>query len=242
MSGTRSVVIEEVEDEHWAQHRAKPKSQDAILEEVDIVFKEATPISKKEYPQWRTSVEEIEDEHWAEHRSKPKSEKHLLEGDDDPGDNPPPFNAFFSTRRDDQFECNEDVPAQSKPPPEPPSPGTDEPIRLFRHRMRPDGTSAVGVSVLAIRGHVESLENEEIDLRLDSCADITLLSEDFYNSMKNKPTLRQGLKLQLWQLTDKDTKIKGYIKVPIMMETVNGELLEAEAEAYVVPQDRKSVV
>ena len=65
--------------------------------------------------------------------------------------------------------------------------------------------------------------------------DITLMLEDFYNSMKNRPTLRQGMKLQLWQLTDKDTKIKGYVKILIIMETVNGELLEAEAEAYVVP-------
>ena len=235
-SSARKVVLEEVEDEHWAQHRARPKSENSILEEVDVVVKEATPVSKKGSPRRRTSMEEVEDEYWAESKNKPKSSKHLLVDNSDPEfeDDPPNVKASFSTRRDDQFDFDMNESSQSKPPPEPPPTGTDKPIRLFRRRMRPDGTSAVGVSVLAVRGHVGSLDNAEIDLRLDSCADITLLSEDFYNSMKNKPTLRQGLKLQLWQLTDKDTEIKGYVKIPITMETVNGELLEAEAEAYVV--------
>ena len=235
MSTARSVVVEEVEDEHWAQHRVKPKAQNTILEEAEVVDEEVAPVSKKENLRRRPSMEEVEDEHWAEYRSKPKSSKHLIDDDFDLDDDPPNIKASFSIRRDDQFDSNLDEPVPLKPPLEPPPTGTDKPIRLFRRRMRPNGTSAVGVSVLAIRGHVGSLDNAEIDLQLDSCTDITLLSEDFYNSMKNKPALRQGLKLQLWQLTDKDTRIKGYVKLPITMETVNGELLEVEAEAYVVP-------
>ena len=226
--------MEEIEDEFWAQHRVKPKAQNAVLEEVDSIFKEAAHASKKEDPRQRTSVEEVEDEYWAEYRSRPKSNKHLLDNYD-PEDDLPDVKASFSVQRDDQMDSDvfESIPSESLL--EPPPTGADKPIRLFPHRMRLDGTSAVGVSVLAVRGHVGSLENEEIDLRLDSCADITLLSEDFYNSMKNKLTLCPGLKLQLWQLTDKDTRIKGYVKLLITMETVNGELLEAEAEAYIVP-------
>ena len=111
----------------------------------------------------------------------------------------------------------------------------DKPIRLPKRRVRPDGTSAVGVSVLAVKGWIGPKGNQEIDLRLDSCADITLLSEEYYNTMKEKPILRNGLKLKLWQLTDKDATIKGFVKIPVTMIGKNGELFETEAEAYVVP-------
>ena len=93
----------------------------------------------------------------------------------------------------------------------------------------------MGVSVLAVKGWIGPKGNTEVDLRLDSCADITLLSEEYYNTLKEKPALRNGLKLKLWQLTDKDASIKGFVKLPVSMISKNGELLEMEAEAYVVP-------
>lgn len=93
----------------------------------------------------------------------------------------------------------------------------------------------MGVSVLAVKGWIGPKGNTEIDLRLDSCADITLLSEEYYNTLKDRPALRSGLKLKLWQLTDKDASIKGFVKLPVTMIGKNGELLEMEAEAYVVP-------
>ena len=43
------------------------------------------------------------------------------------------------------------------------------------------------------------------------------------------------MKLNLWQLTDKDSTIQGYVRIPIFMESSDGILLETEAEAYVVP-------
>ena len=106
---------------------------------------------------------------------------------------------------------------------------------VLRKRFKPDGTSSVGVSVLTIKGWVGSKENNRIDLQLDSCADITLLSEEYYHTLHDKPSLRTGMKLQLWQLTDKDSSIQGFAKIPITMVREDGELLEAEAEAYVVP-------
>jgi hypothetical protein len=90
--------------------------------------------------------------------------------------------------------------------------------------------------VLAVRGKLGSIRNPEIDLRLDSCADITLISEEVYNKLLDKPKLQQGKQMNLWQLTDKDCTIKGYIRIPVLVESREGVLLEFEAEAYVVPR------
>lgn len=94
---------------------------------------------------------------------------------------------------------------------------------------------AVGVSVLSARGYVGSLKNVETDLRLDCCADITLISSDFYNSLVTKPKIKQGMHMQLWQLTDKDLKLRGFVRIPIYMVTDDGNIIETEAEAYVIP-------
>lgn len=96
MSQAWSVVMEEVEDEHWAQHRAKPKSEGSISEEINVVFEEVTPAVKGKGPQPRTSIEEVEYEFWAEYRSKPKSDKHLLEDESVPADNSSFIRASFS--------------------------------------------------------------------------------------------------------------------------------------------------
>lgn len=73
-----------------------------------------------------------------------------------------------------------------------------------------------------------------MDLRLDSCADITLLSEEYYRRMKCPPPIRQGREMSLAQLTDSGTTIRGYTKLKIFVLLVTGETIEAEAEAYVV--------
>ena len=41
--------------------------------------------------------------------------------------------------------------------------------------------------------------------------------------------------MRLWQLTDKDSQLKGFVRIPIYMTMVDGDILETEAEAYVVP-------
>ena len=40
--------------------------------------------------------------------------------------------------------------------------------------------------------------------------------------------------MQLWQLTDKDSSLKGFVRIPITMLSEEGILLESEAEAYIV--------
>lgn len=139
------------------------------------------------------------------------------------------------------FSMNSDDPpmkffAHHPPPLRPPPTDQDKPIQLPKWRVRPNGTSAVGVSVLAVKGWIGPKRNPEIDLQLDFCADITLLSEEYYNTIRGKPVLRSSLKLKLWQLTDKGATIKGFVKLPVMMIGKNGELFETEAEAYIVLQ------
>jgi hypothetical protein len=119
------------------------------------------------------------------------------------------------------------------------APDRDEPLfdipRLDQARGYEPGRSAAGVSVLSTQGWLGSPDESLVDLRLDSCADVTLLSQDFYDRMTVKPKLQRGLKMRLWQLTDKKAQIAGYVNLPVIMRTNTGQLVRMEAEAYVVP-------
>jgi len=187
------------------------------------------------------SMEEVEDEAVAAQQMKPKSPKHLLVSVEDDEDDPKqpskeevevPLDQkevhHASTKEYDDHQ----PPLASLPPPAPDS----KPTRLRRKHQTEPGLSALGISVLSTKGWVASLDNARINLRLDSCADITLISEDFYKSLKRAPSMQQGMKMKLWQLTDKDESLRGYVWIPIFMETTSGEIVETEAEAYVIPR------
>lgn len=53
--------------------------------------------------------------------------------------------------------------------------------------------------------------------------------------MRDKPSIQQGMRMRLWQLTDKNSSLKGFVWIPIFMLTDDGIMIESEAEAYVVP-------
>lgn len=93
----------------------------------------------------------------------------------------------------------------------------------------------MGVSVVAVQGWVGSMRNDQTDLRLDLCADVTLISQEYLESLRDRPSCQKGIKMDLWQLTDKDAKIQGYVRIPIFIESLEGVILETEAEAYVIP-------
>ena len=48
-------------------------------------------------------------------------------------------------------------------------------------------------------------------LRLDSCADVMLISQEYLESLKDHPNCQKGIKMNLWQLTDKGSEIQGYV-------------------------------
>jgi hypothetical protein len=70
---------------------------------------------------------------------------------------------------------------------------------------------------------------------LDSCVDVTLISETFHESLKFKPKLRQGMHMKLYGLIESSAKMKGYVLLPIFMTTTTEIVIETQAEAYVVP-------
>ena len=202
----------------------------------------------------RTTMEEIEDEDNLAQIVKPKSPKHLLEevkpdeevlpahGEtegiepnfrspslEEETDLPPRTANASATSQEEESHEQEPILETRGPP------TLDAKIKLKKRRFAPAGTSAVGVSVVAVQGWVGSTRNDPVNLRLDSCADVTLISQEYLESLKDKPPCQKGMKLNLWQLTDKDSTIQGYVRIPIFMESSDGILLETEAEAYVVP-------
>lgn len=151
-----------------------------------------------------------------------------------------PRNAFAATVEDADDEDDDNfIPSQREEIPPPPTtlkPPIPEPvISLKPLRQFQAGQSARGISVLSVKGRLNSLDEREVDLRLDSCADITLLSEDFYRSLKSPPKLKKGVKMTLWQLVDRNASIQGYVDLNVYVRTDQGSTLRLMAEAYVVP-------
>ena len=196
---------------------------------------------KPRQPRKSVMVEGVEDEAFIAQRDKPKSPRHLLvpmDEEDDVAEQSLRENvsapldqkeAHLTSAMDQDYR---QPPLDTFPPPLPDS----KPTRLCKKRQTTPGLSAVGISVLSTKGWVGGLENSKVDLQLDSCADVTLVFEDFYKSLKGAPSMQQGMKMQLWQLTHKDESLRGFIRIPIFMETTTGEIVESEAEAYVVPR------
>ncbi|KAJ7264720.1 hypothetical protein C8J57DRAFT_1230490 [Mycena rebaudengoi] len=193
----------------------------------------------------KVEIEEIEDEYWANDARMPKARHGLIESSDsdseaesdgeDINESSPPegihsFPIVPKPYKDalDDFFAETEVNVLAPPPKE------LSPIRLHRKRNPKPGDSALGISVLSVRGWIGDVENGEVDLRLDSCADISLVSENYHASMKNPPKIHEGHRMNLAQLTDSGTIIKGYMTLKILMLSEDGQLLEMEAEAYVV--------
>ncbi|KZP10439.1 hypothetical protein FIBSPDRAFT_697099, partial [Athelia psychrophila] len=120
------------------------------------------------------------------------------------------------------------------PAPEPPR-EESVPIKVPKHKRTAPGQAALGTSVLSMQGRIGSLTEALIDLRLDSGADVSLVSKDYLETLKCKIPIRQGIKMKLWQLTDKNACLEGYVNLPLYVESVDGSILQTEIEAYVVP-------
>lgn len=168
---------------------------------------------------YRATVEEVEDEFWEADVKTPKAKRYVIESGSENEDH----------SAEEQLPLVEEEEVDLPPPPK-----VSEPIVMRRKRNPKPGESAVGVSVLSVKGWIGSTENEPIDLRIDSCADITLLLEEYYAAMPNPPVIREGHRMSLAELTNEGTAIKGYAKLKVMMESTEGEILQLEAEAYVV--------
>ncbi|KAG6914050.1 hypothetical protein DXG01_002774 [Tephrocybe rancida] len=88
-----------------------------------------------------------------------------------------------------------------------------EVITAIKGRSLPDGYSSLG--------------------RLDSGADITLMSEDYWKELANAPAIKEGIHMKLYHLMG-HAKVLGYIKIPMYAATTDGKFISFELEAYIV--------
>ncbi|GJE91113.1 hypothetical protein PsYK624_072620 [Phanerochaete sordida] len=109
-------------------------------------------------------------------------------------------------------------------------------IEIFPRRSFESGKSSIGVSVLSLKRRAGCPRNAEIDLRLDSGADVSLVSSEFYHSLPQRPRLKKGERLKLWQLLDKSAQIDGYITLNLFVRALDGTEIKLQCEAYVVPE------
>jgi hypothetical protein len=174
-------------------------------------------------------IEEIEDEYWELEARMPKARVGLIE-DAVPDED---VYGYSETEVEEEAEFLKEVEVTNTLALPPPPDDLDLIVLPPRRNPKP-GDSALGVSLLSVKGWIGSLGDALVDLRLDSCADITLISEETHAALINPSRIRQGHRMSLAQLTDKGIMIKGYIKLQIIMRTITGELIALEAEAYVV--------
>ncbi|KZV95939.1 hypothetical protein EXIGLDRAFT_587808, partial [Exidia glandulosa HHB12029] len=163
-------------------------------------------------------VEDVEDEFHAWYRSTPKAEMYLHE---DIGATDPAKSAYVDG-------ANSRVHLAGPPP-------SDEVFRVIPRRSVAAGYASYGVSVLSGRGRVGSLLDRATNLLFDSGASISLISERFLKSLKCPPKLRQGMRIEITQLTSDAPSISGYVVVPIYIQGEDGVWIEFRAELYVIP-------
>ncbi|EDR09759.1 uncharacterized protein LACBIDRAFT_325536 [Laccaria bicolor S238N-H82] len=103
----------------------------------------------------------------------------------------------------------------------------------IKGRSLPEGMGSLGTKALHMRAKIDNLESDCVKARLDSGADITLISEEFWKSMVNSPRLREGMRMKLYHLTG-GAKVLGYIKTELFVVAQDESIVSFELEAYVV--------
>ena len=91
----------------------------------------------------------------------------------------------------------------------------------------------LGSKGLHMRARIHELDLSDVKARLDSGADITLISEEFWKSLTNLPQLREGMRMKLYHLTG-GAKVLGYIKTELYATALDGSIVSFELEAYLI--------
>jgi hypothetical protein len=113
---------------------------------------------------------------------------------------------------------------------------TYEPGKVFpasKGRSLPEGMGSLGSKALHMRARVHKLDSSDVKARLDSGADITLISEEFWKSLTDPPRLREGMRMKLYHLTG-GAKVLGYIKTELYATALDESIVSFELEVYVV--------
>ena len=112
-------------------------------------------------------------------------------------------------------------------------PVEDEVVMAVKKERKPDRLSSLGSQVLHIRAHVQSIGRGEVKARLDSGADITLMSEEFWEKMGTLMKPKEGMCMKLYHLTG-HAKVLGYVKTRLYTKTTDNSWIGFELEAYLV--------
>lgn len=97
----------------------------------------------------------------------------------------------------------------------------------------PVGFSALGIAVFHLKGRINRIDGEEVVARVDSGADITLMSEEFYGQLDGLPRPKEGIQMKLFQLTG-DAKVLGYVLFDLLLQDEKGFWYGFQVEAYIV--------
>ncbi|EPS97051.1 hypothetical protein FOMPIDRAFT_43375, partial [Fomitopsis schrenkii] len=126
--------------------------------------------------------------------------------------------------------------AQTNDPAPQPSPASPIVIQMPRARKHPAGHSTIGISALSVPVHLGNQGTTATTARLDSGADISLISTECLAAMPAvvRPRVQRGLRMNLFQLTN-GFKIDGFVRLPVLVQADDGDWLAFEGEFYVVP-------
>jgi len=112
-------------------------------------------------------------------------------------------------------------------------PENPEVIMATKKETKPEGLGSLGVQALHIKAHVQSIGRGEVKARLDSGADITLMSEEFWKQMGTLMKPKEGMRMKLYHLMG-HTKVLGYVKTRLYTQAMDDTWICFELEAYVV--------
>ncbi|KAG6904944.1 hypothetical protein DXG01_006077, partial [Tephrocybe rancida] len=97
----------------------------------------------------------------------------------------------------------------------------------------PEGYGSLGARALHMKVQIDSLDTTPLQGRLDSGADITLMSEDYWKTIAERPPIKEGIRMKLYQLTGQ-AKVLGYVWMQLFTTTIDGTIASFDPEAYVV--------
>ncbi|KAL1750048.1 hypothetical protein FB107DRAFT_189387, partial [Schizophyllum commune] len=126
--------------------------------------------------------------------------------------------------------------AEEVEPSEGGNPSTSRFDKVFpapRARSHPAGYNALDTNALTLPVRIGSPRGEQTHGRMDSGADITLMSEEFFEKVGTLPPYKEGLRMKLYHLTG-SAKVLGFTTFTMYARTKTKELVSFEVEAYVV--------
>ena len=102
-----------------------------------------------------------------------------------------------------------------------------------KKESKPEGLGSLGMQALHLKAYIQLIGRGEVKACLDSGADITLMSEEFWKQIGTLMKTKEGMRMKLYHLTG-HTKVLGYVKMRLYMQTTDGTWICFELEVYVV--------